>query len=94
MMLSFILFQRGGAILEKKEDAFVVPTLVICSLIVGVLVSLLGVYLYRNRSRARSTLKRLAADLEGQPTKAYEVCPIETMKRRGIKKKKRYRKIW
>jgi hypothetical protein len=60
----------------KDRDTVVVPTLVACGLIVGVLVTLFGVYAVRNKKEARNTIHRIAQDLEGRPSKAYEVSGV------------------
>uniref|UniRef100_A0A914W4E5 Receptor-type tyrosine-protein phosphatase N2 n=1 Tax=Plectus sambesii TaxID=2011161 RepID=A0A914W4E5_9BILA len=67
----------------KDRDTIVVPTLIACGLIVGVLVTLFGVYAVRNKTEARNTLHRIAQDLEGRPSKAYEELCRQRMAAKG-----------
>ena len=59
---------------SERDRGLLALTLGVCVLVVGVLTSLLSVHVYRYRREAKAGIKRLAADLEGQPKKAYEVC--------------------
>lgn len=56
-----------------QHDTILVPTLIVCGVVVGVLVVLLGVYRVWAVGRSRENLSRLGGDVEALHDKDYEV---------------------
>lgn len=60
---------------SSTDDGFFVPTVVVCGLVVGTLIIVLSVFIFKTRSKFKSSLQFLPTDLEGKASVDYqELC--------------------